>query len=242
MNARRIWQSPTGQACRSTVRQLPQVRRPPVQAENGAMWSPEAGPVVTARWLSRFRWAVAAGAALTLAIAPRSACSSPRAGWCCCSRRRWRATCGWGVGLRRGTEPSDRRLGGLILVRHRHPHRADGIDRRSVESLHHQLSGLHHAGGRHAERLVGMGGGRDVDGRLRSALHHAASRDGRSPCRARRDERRPQPPGRDGRGVRGRGAAHRQFRHAHPPGPGGSRAAPWPTRGARPRSRNGWRR
>ena len=97
------------------VRQIATGSAAAIQAENGAMWSPEAGPVVTARWLSRFRWAVAAGAALTLAIARSLGVQFSAEGAGLLLTAQVASNLWLGLGLRRGTEPSDRRLGGLIL-------------------------------------------------------------------------------------------------------------------------------
>jgi two-component system, sensor histidine kinase RegB len=86
-----------------------------IPAENGAMWSPEAGPVVTARWLARFRWAVAAGAALTLAIAQTLGVQYEVSGVVLLLAAQVASNLWLGLRLRRGSEPSDGRLGGLIL-------------------------------------------------------------------------------------------------------------------------------
>ena len=79
------------------------------------MWSPEAGPVVTARWLARFRWAVAAGAALTLAIAQTLGVQFSAGGVLLLLAAQVASNLWLGLWLRRGSEPSDRQLGGLIL-------------------------------------------------------------------------------------------------------------------------------
>jgi two-component system sensor histidine kinase RegB len=97
------------------VRQIATGSTAPVQPENGEMWSPEAGPVVTARWLSRFRWAVAGGAALTLVIARSLGVEFSASGVVLLLTAQVASNLWLGLGLRRGTEPSDRRLGALIL-------------------------------------------------------------------------------------------------------------------------------
>ena len=86
-----------------------------IPAENGAMWSPEAGPVVTARWLARFRWAVAAGATLTLAVAHVLGVQFSVTGVASLLTAQVVSNLWLGAWLGRGSEPSDRRLGGLIL-------------------------------------------------------------------------------------------------------------------------------
>jgi two-component system sensor histidine kinase RegB len=97
------------------VRQIATGSAAPVQIENGAIWSLEAGPVVTARWLARFRWAVAAGAVLTLAIAQTLGVQFSVAGVLLPLTAQVVSNLWLELWLRRGSEPSDRRLGGLIL-------------------------------------------------------------------------------------------------------------------------------
>lgn len=99
----------------SPVRQIDSGEDPVWPGQNDAMWS-EPGPVLTARWLARFRWAVVAGAAATLALArswldvvfPVGAAAvlvAAQAG-----SNLW-----LDVRVRSGSQPSDRVLGGLIL-------------------------------------------------------------------------------------------------------------------------------
>jgi len=81
----------------------------------GAGWS-EAGPVVTARWLARFRWAVALGAVATLVIARSLLGAAFSAGGSLLLLAAQVASNAWlDLRLRRGSEPSDGILGGLIL-------------------------------------------------------------------------------------------------------------------------------
>ncbi|MGE0463970.1 MAG: ATP-binding protein [Vicinamibacterales bacterium] len=86
----------------------------PARAE--ASWGPEAGPVVTARWLARFRWAVALGAVATLVIA-RSilGVAFPEGGVLLLLAAQVASNAWLDVMLRRGSEPSVGTLGGLIL-------------------------------------------------------------------------------------------------------------------------------
>jgi two-component system sensor histidine kinase RegB len=79
------------------------------------MWS-EPGPVVTARWLARFRWAVVAGAAATLLIAGRwLGMPFPAAGAVALVVAQAISN-GWLQAIvGRGAEPSIGVLGGLIL-------------------------------------------------------------------------------------------------------------------------------
>jgi two-component system, sensor histidine kinase RegB len=79
------------------------------------MWS-EPGPVVTARWLSRFRWAVAAGAAGVLLVSARWLdLDLPLPGVLLLGAAQVLSNLWLHLFLRRGTEPSDGILGGLIL-------------------------------------------------------------------------------------------------------------------------------
>jgi len=79
------------------------------------MWS-EPGPVVTARWLGRFRWAVAAGAAATLVVAGEwLGVAFPVTGSAVLVIAQVLSNLWLQIVLRRGSEPSDRVLGGLIL-------------------------------------------------------------------------------------------------------------------------------
>jgi two-component system sensor histidine kinase RegB len=79
------------------------------------MWS-EPGPVVTARWLARFRWAVVLGAALTLVIAGQLVgVAFAATGAAILVASQFLSNLWLHLVLRRGSEPSDRVLGGLIL-------------------------------------------------------------------------------------------------------------------------------
>ena len=97
------------------VRQIATGVAADIPAENGAMWSPEAGPVVTARWLARFRWAVAAGATGTLAIADSLGVPFSLPGVVLLLAAQVASNAWLSVWLGRGSEPSDGTLGGLIL-------------------------------------------------------------------------------------------------------------------------------
>ncbi|HVG83708.1 MAG TPA: ATP-binding protein, partial [Vicinamibacterales bacterium] len=86
-----------------------------VPGQNWPMWS-EPGPVVTARWLARFRWAVVAGATTTLMIASNWLdVSFPATGATVLVGAHALSNLWLQVVVGRGTEPSDRVLGGLIL-------------------------------------------------------------------------------------------------------------------------------
>ena len=79
------------------------------------MWS-EPGPVVTARWLARFRWAVVLGASTTLAIAGvRLGLVFPPAAAASLIVAQILSNLWLQAVLARGAEPSDRTLGVLIL-------------------------------------------------------------------------------------------------------------------------------
>jgi two-component system sensor histidine kinase RegB len=81
----------------------------------GVMWSGP-GPVVTARWLARFRWAVVAGAAVTLTIAGYWLdVAFPATGAALLIAAQVASNLWLHLVLSRGAEPSDRMLGGLIL-------------------------------------------------------------------------------------------------------------------------------
>lgn len=98
------------------VRQIDSGTVPVFTADNGGVWSPEADPVVTARWLARFRWAVAAGAAATLAVAwTLLDVPFPATGVTLLVAAQVSSNLWLDALLRRGTEPSGRMLGGLIL-------------------------------------------------------------------------------------------------------------------------------
>lgn len=100
----------------SAVRQIDSGPAVASSGQNGGMWSPEAGPVVTARWLVRFRWAVAAGAAGTLVVAwTLLGVRYPTAGVALLVAAQVASNLWLDVLVRRGSEPSDRMLGGLIL-------------------------------------------------------------------------------------------------------------------------------
>jgi two-component system sensor histidine kinase RegB len=74
------------------------------------------GPVVTARWLARFRWAVVAGAAATLTIAGNWLdVAFPAMGAALLIAAQVASNLWLHLVLGRGVEPSDRMLGGLIL-------------------------------------------------------------------------------------------------------------------------------
>jgi len=98
------------------VRQIDSGALDGAPARADAAWGAEAGPVVTARWLARFRWAVALGAAATLIIA-RSLLAVPFAvGGVLLLLAAQIASNAWlDLRLRRGSEPSVGTLGGLIL-------------------------------------------------------------------------------------------------------------------------------
>jgi two-component system sensor histidine kinase RegB len=73
-------------------------------------------PVVTARWLARFRWAVAAGAVATLIVARGLVgVQFPAIGVLLLLAAQVASNAWLDLILRRGSEPSDRTLGGLIL-------------------------------------------------------------------------------------------------------------------------------
>lgn len=77
---------------------------------------PGPGPVVTARWLARFRWAVLAGAAATLTIAGNWLdVTFPATGAALLIAAQVVSNLWLHLVLSRGAEPSDRMLGGLIL-------------------------------------------------------------------------------------------------------------------------------
>lgn len=97
------------------MRQIDSGASPAVTGQNDAMWS-EPGPVVTARWLARFRWAVVAGAAGTLLVAAAwLAVAFPVPGAALLVAAQVLSNLWLQLVLRRGTEPSDGILGGLIL-------------------------------------------------------------------------------------------------------------------------------
>ena len=79
-------------------------------------WSAEAGPVVTARWLARFRWAVAVGAVATLTVA-RTVLDVrvPVSGVALFVAAQVASNLWLDARLRSGSGPPDRMLGGLIL-------------------------------------------------------------------------------------------------------------------------------
>ncbi|MEZ5285720.1 MAG: ATP-binding protein [Vicinamibacterales bacterium] len=80
------------------------------------MWSPEAGPLVTARWLARFRWAVAAGAAATMIVAWTGLdVELPVTGVAALIVAHASSNLWLHFLLRRGAEPSEPTLGGFIL-------------------------------------------------------------------------------------------------------------------------------
>jgi two-component system sensor histidine kinase RegB len=98
------------------VRQIDSGALEAVDARTLAASSPEASPVVTARWLARFRWAVAAGAVATLAVA-RELLNVPfPSGGVVLLLAAQMASNAWlELRLRHGSEPSDRTLGALII-------------------------------------------------------------------------------------------------------------------------------
>jgi two-component system sensor histidine kinase RegB len=79
------------------------------------MWSAP-GPVVTAQWLDRFRWAVVASGATMLVVARRwMGLEFPESGAAILVGAQALSNVWLHIVLRRGTEPPDRVLGGLIL-------------------------------------------------------------------------------------------------------------------------------
>jgi two-component system sensor histidine kinase RegB len=79
------------------------------------MW-PAPGPVVTAQWLDRFRWAVVASSAAMLVVARRwLGVSFPESSAAVLIAAQALSIIWLHAVLRRGTEPSVRMLGGLIL-------------------------------------------------------------------------------------------------------------------------------
>lgn len=100
----------------AVVRQIDSGELDAAPARAEASWGPEAGPVVTARWLARFRWAVALGAGATLIIA-RSilGVAFPEGGVLLLLAAQVASNAWLDVMLRRGSEPSVSTLGGLIL-------------------------------------------------------------------------------------------------------------------------------
>jgi two-component system sensor histidine kinase RegB len=98
------------------VRQIDSGAFEAVRARTDAAWLLEAGPVVTARWLARFRWAVAAGAVATLIVARGLVgVQFPAIGVLLLLAAQVVSNAWLDLILRRGSEPSDRTLGGLIL-------------------------------------------------------------------------------------------------------------------------------
>jgi two-component system sensor histidine kinase RegB len=99
------------------VRQIASGDSGPLSAQNEDVRSLDAGPIVTARWLARFRWAVAAGAAATL-IVGRAALgvTFPAAAVVGLLAVQVASNIWLETRLRRGGDPGDRRLGALILI------------------------------------------------------------------------------------------------------------------------------
>ena len=158
------------------------------------------------------------------------------------SRRRSSATSGWTSVIGRGTEPSDRMLGGLILVDIAvltallmitgGPSNPFTVSYLVYITLTAVTLNATWAWGAAVASMAGYGLLFVTPLRAMSNPHAGARRHGPGA----------QSSNRHGRGVRGRSRAHRRFRHAHPTGPRSSASGHWPRPGARPRSRNGWPR
>ena len=80
-----------------------------------AMWRAESGPVLTARWLERFRWAVLAGAVATLLAGRALGVSFPWAGVLVLLVTQLGSVLWLSATLRHGAQPSVATLGGLVL-------------------------------------------------------------------------------------------------------------------------------
>jgi two-component system sensor histidine kinase RegB len=79
------------------------------------MWRAESGPVLTARWLERFRWAVLAGAVATLLAGRALGVSFPWAGVLVLLATQLGSVLWLSATLRHGAQPSVATLGGLVL-------------------------------------------------------------------------------------------------------------------------------